>query len=104
MVSAWPEPPFASIAGVCDGLEALALGGTTTEARPNWAREEHGSIQAVIFSLPGTRPIGSSPNRFRLGWSPHLFVSFAQKAVEIFDANQAEPWIFHVRDVIQSRT
>jgi hypothetical protein len=34
MVSAWPEPPFASIAGVCDGLEVLALGGTTTESRP----------------------------------------------------------------------
>ncbi|MGA8956576.1 MAG: hypothetical protein WB503_14390 [Pseudolabrys sp.] len=30
-VSAWPEPPFASIAGVCDGMEALALGGATIE-------------------------------------------------------------------------
>jgi len=37
MVSAWPEPPFASIAGVCDGIEALALGGVTTETRPKWA-------------------------------------------------------------------
>jgi len=35
MVSAWPEPPFAMhaaiIAGVHDGMEALALVGTTTE-------------------------------------------------------------------------
>jgi len=29
MVSAWPEPPFATIAGVCDGMEALALRGAT---------------------------------------------------------------------------
>ena len=101
MVSAWPEPPFASIADVCDGLEALALGGTITEARPNRAGEEHGGIQAVIFNLPGTRLIGSIPNRSRLGWSPHLFISFAQKVVEIFDVNQAEPWIFHVRDGVK---
>ncbi|MGB6350768.1 MAG: hypothetical protein WBG10_12150 [Pseudolabrys sp.] len=35
LVSAWPEPPFgmlaAIIAGVHDGMEALALVGTTTE-------------------------------------------------------------------------
>ena len=31
MVSAWPEPPFAKLAGVSDGPEAFALGGATTE-------------------------------------------------------------------------
>ena len=44
MVSAWPEPPFAThaviIAGAHDGMETLALGGaTTTERRPNQAEE-----------------------------------------------------------------
>ena len=42
-MSAWPEPPFAMhaaiIAGVLDGMEALALGGTTTEMRPIRAGE-----------------------------------------------------------------
>jgi len=46
MVSAWPELPFARLAGVCDGMEALALRGTTTETRPNRAGEEHRQIQA----------------------------------------------------------
>ena len=35
MVSAWPEQPFASIAGVRDGMEALALVGAITETRSN---------------------------------------------------------------------
>jgi hypothetical protein len=29
--SAWPEPPFARPAGACGGVEALALGGATTD-------------------------------------------------------------------------
>jgi hypothetical protein len=53
VVSAWPEPPSAIIAGVCDGMEALAWGGTITETRPNRAGEEHGGIQAAILNLPG---------------------------------------------------
>ena len=31
MVSAWLELPFARLAGVCDGVEALALRGATIE-------------------------------------------------------------------------
>jgi|RhiMethySRZTD1v2_1073278.scaffolds.fasta_scaffold283153_3 hypothetical protein len=38
MVCAWPEPQSVihagTIVGVCDGLEALALGGTITETLP----------------------------------------------------------------------
>ena len=57
----------AIIAGVRDGMEALALGGTTTETRPNRAGEEHGCIQARIFNLPGNffcreRKCGRSPD------------------------------------------
>jgi hypothetical protein len=33
MVSAWPEPPFARLADVCVGMEALALRGVTIERR-----------------------------------------------------------------------
>jgi len=40
VVSAWPEPPFARFAGVCDGVEAIASGGATTETRLNRAAEE----------------------------------------------------------------
>jgi hypothetical protein len=54
MVSAWPEPPFARhaaiIAGVRDGMEALACA-TSTETRPNRAEEKHRGIQAA--NLPG---------------------------------------------------
>jgi hypothetical protein len=35
MVPAWPEPPFAIIAGVRDGVEALALDGAPTEMTPH---------------------------------------------------------------------
>jgi hypothetical protein len=31
MVSVWPEPPFARLAGVCAGMEALALRGATID-------------------------------------------------------------------------
>ena len=40
MVCAWPEPPFASIAGVCDGMEALALVGAITETRSYLTRSK----------------------------------------------------------------
>jgi hypothetical protein len=33
MVSAWPEPPFAKLAGACVGMEALALRGATIRGR-----------------------------------------------------------------------
>jgi len=33
VVSAWLEPPLARHAGVCDGVEELALGGATTETK-----------------------------------------------------------------------
>lgn len=38
MVSAWPGPLFARPAGACDGVEAFALGGATTERQTNSAR------------------------------------------------------------------
>jgi hypothetical protein len=43
LVSAWPEPPFATHAAITadvhDGMEALAPVGTTIEMRPNRAGE-----------------------------------------------------------------
>jgi hypothetical protein len=53
MVSAWPEPPFASIAGVCDGMEALALVGAITE------RGRIGRTRRAPFALPF--PSSTSP-------------------------------------------
>jgi hypothetical protein len=35
VVSAWLEPPNAKSADVCDGVEAFALGGATTERQSN---------------------------------------------------------------------
>jgi hypothetical protein len=35
VVSAWPEPPNAKSAGVCDGVEAFAGGGAITEQSNN---------------------------------------------------------------------
>jgi len=40
VASAWPEPPFAKFVGACDGVEAIALVGATTETRLNPAAEE----------------------------------------------------------------
>jgi hypothetical protein len=54
MVSAWPEPPFASIAGVCDGMEALALVGAITETRSN-----RPGRRRAAFALPF--PSSTSP-------------------------------------------
>ena len=48
MVSAWPEQPFASIAGVCDGMEALALVGAITET----GRIDREKERAVRSTLP----------------------------------------------------
>jgi hypothetical protein len=31
-VSAWPGPPFAKLAGACDGMEVIALLGATTKS------------------------------------------------------------------------
>jgi hypothetical protein len=54
-----------------------------------------------------SRLIGSTPDRFSgfqvdgPGWSSHLLVSLDEKMIEIFDPNQAEPWIFHVCDSVE---
>jgi hypothetical protein len=52
MVSAWPEPPSAMSAersaGVGDGMEAFALGGTETP--PNRAGEEESGVQVLLAS------------------------------------------------------
>jgi len=55
MVCAWPEPPFASIAGVCDGMEALALVGAITETKSKLLRRGRigrGKESAVRSTLP----------------------------------------------------
>ena len=48
MVCAWPEPPFASIAGVCDGMEALALVGAITETRSKSAGEKESAVRSTL--------------------------------------------------------
>jgi hypothetical protein len=54
LATAWPEPPSAipaePSAGVGDGMEAFAFGGTETP--PNGAGEEEGGVQAAL-NLPG---------------------------------------------------
>ena len=51
MVSAWPEPPFASIAGVCDGMEALALVGAINETRSKSAGEKESAVRSTLPAL-----------------------------------------------------
>ena len=58
MVCAWPEPPFASIAGVCDGMEALALVGAITETKSKLLRR--GRIGAGRRRAPFALPFPSS--------------------------------------------
>jgi hypothetical protein len=52
MVCAWPEPPFASIAGVCDGMEALALVGAITETRSYLTRSNRRERRRAPLALP----------------------------------------------------
>jgi len=57
MVCAWPEPPFASIAGVCDGMEALALVGAITETKSKLLRRGRiGRGEGERRSLYPSRP------------------------------------------------
>ena len=58
MVCAWPEPPFASIAGVCDGMEALALVGAITETKSKLLRR--GRIRPGRRRAPFALPFPSS--------------------------------------------
>jgi hypothetical protein len=71
VVSASPEPPSATIAGVCDGMAARALAGTTTKSHLGPGRKM--AAFKLLFDLPGTFVPAFSPRASIRGWSGSLF-------------------------------
>jgi hypothetical protein len=64
VVSASPEPLSATIAGVCDGMGARALAGTTTKSHLGPGRKM--AAFKLLFDLPGTFVPAFSPRAILL--------------------------------------